>query len=342
MDYCTAHFGKKLDEVTYQDVVGFFTTEKTETDQLEFKSFAGNVNDNYPGLIRTICAFLNSKGGLLIWGAPAGDKPAGRKEKIFQGPLTPTNQILAKDSVISKCSDSITPLPTGIRVAILADGNNGCVCVFEVDESNYSPHQFDKSYLMRIDGQSKPAPHHYIEALFKKIRYPNLEGFLKLTEVSPTAFNGSPHYRIVFSIYFFNWSPLQNEENFSFRVICMPGWFPQINYIAQDHGRNGIEDRQENYREIFYFGEPLHNQYVLLINPITLNDNLTVDIALSFGGRLSPSKSCLYQLNLANPNAFNNPASIVSVITENELLKDGQDKKGVTRESTLNSLGIIR
>jgi predicted HTH transcriptional regulator len=183
MDFCTPHFGKPLNDLTLEDVSNFFSTEKIETDQLEFKSFGGLANDNYKGITRTICAFLNSKGGLLIWGAPAGTDVAGRNEKVFLGELSLINQVLVKDALISKVSDSITPLPSGIRVKVIVQDVN-CVCVFEVDESNYSPHQFDKSYVMRIDGQTKPAPHHYIEALFRRIKYPEVEGYLKFTRIT--------------------------------------------------------------------------------------------------------------------------------------------------------------
>src|SRR5690349_16525837 len=110
MDFCTPHFGKPLNDLTIDDVNAFFATEKIETDQLEFKSFGGLTNDNYKGITRTISAFLNSKGGLLIWGAPVGTVVTGRAEKVFQGALTPINEILAKDPLISKVSDSITPL----------------------------------------------------------------------------------------------------------------------------------------------------------------------------------------------------------------------------------------
>lgn len=135
----------------------------------------------------------------------------------------------------AKCSDSITPLPNGIRVRIIEDDQGGCVCVFEVDESNYSPHQFENIYYMRIDGQSKPAPHHYIEALFKKIRYPHLEGYLKFNR----AIRDMDSYRIVFDVFVMNWSPLQNAIDISFRVISDKGVFPAAgtnnNYTNDGH-----------------------------------------------------------------------------------------------------------
>lgn len=102
MSYSTSHFGKALNDLTLDDIAHFFSTERIETDQLEFKSFRGDIVNSYRGIIRTICAFLNSKGGLLIWGSPSGVTVEGRREKIFTGEIKPLNAVLEKDAVISK------------------------------------------------------------------------------------------------------------------------------------------------------------------------------------------------------------------------------------------------
>lgn len=91
MDYCTAHFGKKLEDLTFHDIENFFSVERVETDQLEFKSInlKGGLDEKFPGIQKTVGAFLNSSGGLLIWGAPDGKLTSGKKEKAFVGSLTP-------------------------------------------------------------------------------------------------------------------------------------------------------------------------------------------------------------------------------------------------------------
>lgn len=47
MDYCTPHFGKPLHEVTLNDLNALFAARKSETDQLELKSFGGLGKDHY-------------------------------------------------------------------------------------------------------------------------------------------------------------------------------------------------------------------------------------------------------------------------------------------------------
>ncbi|MNK82667.1 Divergent AAA domain protein [compost metagenome] len=67
------YFGKDLEALTQNDLTDYFSTVKEESDKIEFKAYHqqyGNFNKNIEGVIRGICAFLNSNGGLLIWGAP--------------------------------------------------------------------------------------------------------------------------------------------------------------------------------------------------------------------------------------------------------------------------------
>lgn len=333
MDYSTSHFGKSLNDLTLDDVVQFFSTERIETDQLEFKSFGGELNNSYRGIIRTICAFLNSKGGLLIWGAPNGTTVAGRREKIFIGELKPLPVVLEKDTVISRCSDSITPLPNGIRVRIIEGRQVGCVCIFEADESNYSPHQFENTYYMRIDGQNKPAPHHYIEALFRKIRYPQLEGYLKFNR----AIRDMDSYRIVFDVFVMNWSPLQNAIDISFRVISDKGVFPAAG-TNNNYANDGHEWRKESFKSVLSYGEPVNEVNAIQVDVQRILDGEELYVILIFGARNVPSKASEYRLSLKPLLSGTLPEKAIVDRTENQLFKDIQDGKGVTKEDTLRML----
>lgn len=206
MDYSKIYFDKTINNLSFQDIVAFFIEPKEEYTKIEFKSFSaqyGNFNVNLEGVIRGICAMLNSEGGILIWGAPEGIVPTGQKEKIFQGNLTSVSDLKTKDWIINKISDSITPLPIGINVAILVENQN-IVYVFEIQQSTYPPHQYKNTYYARLDGQTKPAPHYLIDALFKKITYPNIEGYISLDKISH---NGSNYFWIF-------------QFSFSISLIC--------------------------------------------------------------------------------------------------------------------------
>jgi len=341
MDYCTSHFGKRLNDLTIQDIEVYFLQERIETDQLEFKSISqhGNLNDKIAGIQRSICAFLNSSGGLLIWGAPEGKKVPDKKEKFYIGDLTYNLEAIEKDFLISKISDTIIPLPANIRVLILnVDANN--ICIIEIDPSEYSPHQISNTYYMRIDGQTKPAPHHYIEALFKKIKFPNLEAYLKINkaEIFHQA-SGRSEYHVSFTVFFFNWTPLQNEEQLSFRILVTDGIFN--NSRVPTLGRytlEGHEFYQENIKKVFHYGEPVYESDVIAFDPHKVERNQNkAKIIVSFGGRFSPRKNSEYTLDFTKINAAN-PNDMICEKKENRLSKDVQDEKGMNKELIITNL----
>jgi predicted HTH transcriptional regulator len=176
---------KELDNLVYQDIIDFFINEQEESDIIEFKSYSvqyGNFNKNLEGIIRAVCAFLNSAGGIIIWGAPNGETFGNTSKLVFKGELSPVQELKDKDWIINKISDSIIPLPIGINTKILQDGSN-YLYIFEIQPSNYKPHQYKNTYFARLDGQTKPAPHYLIEALFKQIKFPNIEGYLKFEKI---------------------------------------------------------------------------------------------------------------------------------------------------------------
>ena len=335
MDYSSIYFGKPLEETCFKDVEHYFSDAKEESITIEFKSFSsqhGNLNSNIEGIIRTVCAFLNSEGGIVIWGAPEGSPSNTSSGIIFQLPLSPLNELKEKDWIINKISDSITPLPIGIKVAILQHEKN-IVYVIEVQKSNYSPHQYKNYFWVRLDGQTKPAPHYLIEALFKRIRYPNIEGFIKLDQFG----NEGSMFYLKISIFIFNWSELQNELNVSFRLVCGQGRF------ARDGNYSYAHDWHEmvcnGLIETLYFGAPSLHVATLHFNPqLLLSEfNNEVDLILSFGGRSSPLKLSSYKIDFSklNWNDRDDPNCLFSSIEENILSSDLKTSLGGSREKTL-------
>ena len=110
-----------------------------------------------------ICALLNSEAGILIWGAPVGPEVSGKKEKVFKGSLSPVSKRYEKDQLINMMADSLTPMPVSVKVQPL-ETDDRVVYVFEVLASAYRPHQFANQYFIRMDGQTRPAPHYLVES----------------------------------------------------------------------------------------------------------------------------------------------------------------------------------
>lgn len=339
-NFSNNYFGKNLEELDYSDITAFFNAEKEESDKIEFKAYHpqfGNLGKNLEGVIRGICAFLNSSGGLLIWGAPLAKKL--HDITIFQGNLSPVSELLEKDSLISRISDSITPLPINININILEQDKN-YIYVFEVQQSNYSPHQFKNTYWARLDGQTKPAPHYLIEALFKKITYPNIEGYINLEK-----FGSYDHKRsyLDISIIIINFSELQNEYDVSYRVLCPQAQFegslkPSLspNYQMQGH-----EFINNGHIKILHFGSPdkLSQKLVFDLEEIQEKNQSEIDIVLIFGGKNSPLKFSEYKLNFSlGTISGSNPAELLSYKLENITAAEKQKKLGTTRENLLKTI----
>jgi len=338
-NYSQQYFGKNLDDLTFQDIADFFAEEKEESDKIEFKAFHpdfGNFNKNLEGVIRGICAFLNSNGGILIWGAPLGQKVDDRV--IFKGDLSPVTEFKEKDSLISKVSDSITPLPVNINVQIL-EKDGGYLYIFETQISTYSPHQYKNTYWARLDGQTKPAPHYLVEALFKKISYPNIEAYINFNKFG-TLQNGKCYLDI--AILMFNFSELQNAHNLTYRLMCGQGVF--AGSLNPNTSKNYIYDGHmyvhKNLNEILHFGAPDRNTQRIIIDMDKLagEHNYKMDLILTFGGRKSPLKLSEYKLDFSGSISANNPVGIIKNLSENKLMSEHQREIGSTRENQIKTI----
>ena len=351
MNFAATYFGKPLTDLEYADIERFFITEKLESDQIEFKSYNPNgpIEAKLTGIIEGITAFLNSSGGLLVWGAPEGVKVEGRKEKAFLGNLTKLPLTIEKDWLISKIADKIIPLPLGIRVQLIPT-SDGQVAIFEIDESSYAPHQTSNIYYMRIDGQNKPAPHHYIEALIKKISFPRLEAYIKpgATRVDGDGFNTAIDF------FFFNFSPFINEERFYYRIVIVGGLFqgasgtPKSRRVLGtmehlDYGMGGAEmksnSRNASLNLSITHGEPHRfTKEIWFPTALLANVGYIAKITIVFSGKTAPLKACQYAVDFNGGNV--NPT--ISIVYQNELMSKRQTDMNITEQITLETIGVLK
>jgi len=330
MIFTKNYFGKEnIEDITFEDLEKYFSTERQESDKIEYKSFVAGKDvlqqPNLDKIIKTVTAFLNSDGGLLIWGAPEGKKVEGKKEKIFQGELSLVDYLFEKDQLISKISDSITPIPRGILFHRI-EQQNKYAYILEVAKSEYSPHQFGDRFFMRIDGQSKPAPYHYIEALFKQIKFPRIEGYIKIDNYVSNANKGM----LYISVFIFNLSPLQNDYNLSYRIVCDKGAFDNWQYQSHDprvtFDMNGHEKRIFNAKDILHYGEPFQMQERIGFDLAELEKtHFQVTLLLVFGAKQSPMKMSTYKIKFSDNRPDNYNTWIIEK-NENKFMGEGVDK----------------
>ncbi|MET3115392.1 hypothetical protein AAKU52_003141 [Pedobacter sp. CG_S7] len=327
--YSNIYLGKALHELNYEDIETFFKQEHIESETLEFKSYStkGAFDDQLnKGIIRGINAFLNSSGGILIWGSPVGTKPEGRSEEIFVGELSPVNILKEKDALINMISSRISPLPIGISVQILEREEN-YLYVFEVQQSISKPHQFNERYYVRLDGQSKPAPHYLVDALFKQIKYPEIGGYIKFEKAN---YDDLGNLTLSISVFICNFSQLQNEEKISYQIVVVPGTI--------DRNGNGVYHSE--LTDVLHFGKPIRNGFNISITGHEYINKLSIiKFMLSFGGKLSPAKISSYTLKLKQlPDNHKNANSLITEIEENVLFSDHQKKLGKGKETFIKDI----
>src|SRR5882672_9498901 len=173
MSFSEHFLGKPIGALDFlADIEPFVRKEEPESQTLEYKSAGSPLSEHGD----VISAFLNSGGGLLIIGAPREVEivlDGGRQGRVCRGDFTPLSEIAKADARRSLLS-KITPLPSSVLVSPVRCAG-GCVIVVDVESSNYPPHQHDGAYWIRLDGETRKAPHALVESLFLQRRGPNLE-----------------------------------------------------------------------------------------------------------------------------------------------------------------------
>jgi hypothetical protein len=336
------YFNKdNIASIRYEDVAHFFSEAKQESDKIEFKSFVEDEKQNQgsreSSIHRTICGFLNSEGGIIIWGAPKGKLIEDKKEKIFEGELSMVEISYEKDSFISKITDSITPAPRGILFHRI-DFNKKHIYIFEIPKSEYSPHQFKNTYYMRIDGQTKPAPHHYVEALMRKITFPHIEGYISIS--TSKDFEGK--FQLYIFVWFFNLSKFQNDYNLWYRLITTNGKFQGWNAMIQNPGvkilKQGQERRVKNLQEVIHNGGPMQDNAMIEF-PLSHQKIYETELNLQFGAKLSPMKVSHYKIKCGSQE---NQQDFIISKTENQYMFEAKEALGISeRESIMKIIGRI-
>jgi hypothetical protein len=168
-------FDTTLDRLPLGQLLAFFSTESVETDSFESKSVAeGKLRgEEYA---EDVAAFLNTNGGILVLGGPrmswidAGNRVLGKR---FDGEAT-GHQAIARDALRDAILGKVEPLPVGVRFKTWPLRQGREMTAIEVPKSPYPPHQVSGRYFIRLHGATHPAPHGFVEALFRSRQRPHL------------------------------------------------------------------------------------------------------------------------------------------------------------------------
>lgn len=182
-NYAEKIFKLDLYEITIDILQKYFSSPQEETSIVEFKSGNVEIIDIY----KEIAAFLNTEGGILIIGAPVEQKKKiGKNILVYcEGELT-SSKFKDKTWLSQKINSNIVPTPTGIKIQQI-ETDDGLIFILDIPQSIDPPHQVisDGRYYIRIETEAKPAPHGFVQAMFQKRKFPQLDAKISFENIAP-------------------------------------------------------------------------------------------------------------------------------------------------------------
>jgi len=183
-----------------------------------------------------------------------------------------------------------------------------------------------------------------VDALMKQVTYPNLNGVIKFNPMSFDRGTGASLLPITIGI--FNFSPFQNEEMISFRVLSLGAYFQRSrtsqivpNRPYAMYNMNGHQLIFEDFADIIHFGTPrIYNDVLVIDNETLKEDAGMLTLSLSFGGKKSPAKTSSYSLDFSSNNIkLATPNDLLIEIEENLLFSELQQRLNKTVEDSLDA-----
>ncbi len=155
-------FTKPVQEITYDDLQEFARTRPIEGERLDWKMDLSSTR-----ITETICAMVNTEGGLILVGV-GEEQRQGERTKGIAWPPTGGVKAGSQDALMSMCRTSYRPdyLPRHHLVPI-PNAKNKYILVVRIDQ--WSAPQYlwhlEKGFLTRTGDQNRPAPPELVAAL---------------------------------------------------------------------------------------------------------------------------------------------------------------------------------
>jgi hypothetical protein len=183
--------------------------------------------------------------------------------------------------------------------------------------------------------------------MMKQVKYPNLECYITIEEIKRETWrlhdlgfqHGKEYIWLAIRHYIFNWSGHINEEDVSYSVVTEKGRF--FESIYQHKSSNYIYDgrvyKPHISHPILYYGEPITENYYIVIDPDELIPSTTLEIIFSIGGRKSPQKRSTFLIDIALTSSANLRGGF-STIENNKLVIDSHLDEGMNKDMILGRL----
>src|SRR2546425_6599508 len=146
---------------TAASLEAFIAQGVEESLNLDYKDI--RASDSPDQLARTVCAFANSEGGLLVLGVEEVREKdeKGNDIKIRPGKISWGPKSLKKEAVESALTSRVHPWVEGLRIYPIRNADQGVVFLIDVPQSPRPPHQApNRIYYLRYNFMNQPMEHY--------------------------------------------------------------------------------------------------------------------------------------------------------------------------------------
>jgi len=164
MNHSLLRFGKKLEDLGIGNIRSLIENRIDESQNLEYKEPSEKLQEDCNDVARTICSFLNTDGGIFIYGVSEEEKNGHRY------PVDIKWCCISKERFENLLLNKVQPWEEKIKIWRIKnekDENEG-IFVLEVPKSENPPHMlFDFRYYHRLSFQTQPMAHQNVFRTFQ-------------------------------------------------------------------------------------------------------------------------------------------------------------------------------
>jgi hypothetical protein len=156
-------FGKELEKLQINDILVLIQNKIDESQNLEYKEPSENLDKACNSLAETISGFLNTDGGILLYGV------SEKREGIHRYPTGIEWCSTAKERLENLLKSRIQPWEEKIKIRRIAskEKEQGGIFVIEIPKSNNPPHMYNYCYYQRLNFQTQPMSHQNVLRAFQ-------------------------------------------------------------------------------------------------------------------------------------------------------------------------------
>jgi hypothetical protein len=151
---------ESIEEIKLGDIQRLIDNKIEEFLHLDYEEIPSK-NVSYDGLSRHISGFLNTSGGIIIFGL-------SEQNKRFPHKFTWTN--ITKETLENNLFSKVQPWDKGIKIIPIKNPNDDTLRIFviNVPKSKNPPHMASHVYFIRLNFQTKPLDHEQVSGIFRQ------------------------------------------------------------------------------------------------------------------------------------------------------------------------------